>query len=216
VRRRHSTLPPPHPPPTPPFLDRATPGLRRCPDRPPCVGSKKKKERKQSKKTRGKVTKKRKVTKKKTRGKATPDLQRSLYTRSSCYRNTPVLSEKVCVVTCCLRSSVFILSVLRTPKKKHKTAFCCALSTFATFLASVLSVSLVASSFCTCFSTIIQLCIYCLIVLILALSAAYPELHIFLRRADFVSPGNRSSNLSRVPPVGCRSPLCAWSERIRI
>jgi hypothetical protein len=35
-----------------------------------------------------------------------------------------------------------------------------------------------------------------LIVLILALSAAYPELHIFLRRAVFVSPGNRSSNLS--------------------
>ena len=51
---------------------------------------------------------------------------------------------------------------------------------------------------------------YCLIVLTLELSAAYPELHIFLRRADFVSPGNRSSNLSRVPPVGCRSPLCAW------
>ena len=51
---------------------------------------------------------------------------------------------------------------------------------------------------------------YCLIVLILDLSAAYPELYIFLRREDFVSPGNRSSNLSRVPPVGCSSPMCAW------
>jgi hypothetical protein len=37
---------------------------------------------------------------------------------------------------------------------------------------------------------------YCLSVLILDLSEAYLELHIFLRRADFVSPGNRSSNLS--------------------
>jgi hypothetical protein len=39
---------------------------------------------------------------------------------SSFYRNTPVFSEKVCVVTCCFRSSVFILSVLRTPGKKKK------------------------------------------------------------------------------------------------
>jgi hypothetical protein len=39
----------------------------------------------------------------------------------SFYRNTPVFSEKVCVVTCCFRSSVFILSVLRTPGKKKKT-----------------------------------------------------------------------------------------------
>jgi hypothetical protein len=73
------------------------------------------------------------------------------------------------------------------------------------------------STFTLCFQqlcyvicTIIQLCNYCLIVLILDLSAAYPKHHIFLRRADFVSPGNRSSNLSQVPPVGCRSPLCAW------
>jgi hypothetical protein len=51
---------------------------------------------------------------------------------------------------------------------------------------------------------------YCLIVLILDLSATFPKIHIFLRRADSVSPSNRSSNLSRVPPVGCRSPLCAW------
>jgi hypothetical protein len=80
--------------------------------------------------------------------------------------------------------------------KAEKTVFCCAFSIFATFLASVLSVSLVSSSVCTCVSTIIQLCVYCLIVLILALSAAYSELHIFLRRAVFVSPGNRSSNLS--------------------
>jgi hypothetical protein len=50
---------------------------------------------------------------------------------------------------------------------------------------------------------------YCLIVLILPLSAAYPKLHIVLRRAEFVSPGNRSSNLSPVLPVGCSSPLCA-------
>jgi hypothetical protein len=46
------------------------------------------------------------------------------------------------------------------------------------------------------FSTIIQLCNYCLIVLILQLSAAFPKLHNVLRRPDFVSPGNRSSNLS--------------------
>ncbi|WVZ70704.1 hypothetical protein U9M48_019347 [Paspalum notatum var. saurae] len=38
-------------------------------------------------------------------------------------------------------------------------------------------------------------------------ASAYPELHIVLRRAGFVSPGNRSSNLSLVLPVGCSSPL---------
>jgi hypothetical protein len=54
---------------------------------------------------------------------------------------------------------------------------------------------------------------YCLSVLILDLSEAYLELHIFLRRADFVSPGNRSSNLSWVPPVGCRSP-CVRGKNI--
>jgi hypothetical protein len=36
------------------------------------------------------------------------------------YRNTPILSEKVCVVFCCRRSSVFILSVLRTSAKKRE------------------------------------------------------------------------------------------------
>ena len=51
---------------------------------------------------------------------------------------------------------------------------------------------------------------YCLIVLTLDLSAAYLELNIVLRRADFVSPSNRSSNLSLVLPVGCSSPPCAW------
>jgi hypothetical protein len=51
---------------------------------------------------------------------------------------------------------------------------------------------------------------YCLIVLILQVSAAFPEIHKVLLRADLVPPGNRSSNLSQVPPVGCSSPLCAW------
>jgi hypothetical protein len=60
------------------------------------------------------------------------------------------------------------------------------------------------------FSTPFQLCVIVWIVLILHFSAAYPKLHRFLRWADFVPPGNRSSNLSQVPPVGCRSPLCAW------
>jgi hypothetical protein len=35
-------------------------------------------------------------------------------------RNTPVLSEKVCVVICRWRSLVFILSVLRTSAKKNR------------------------------------------------------------------------------------------------
>jgi hypothetical protein len=38
--------------------------------------------------------------------------------------------------------------------------------------------------------TIIQLCNYCLIVLILQLSTAFPKLHKVLRRPGFVSPGN--------------------------
>jgi hypothetical protein len=54
---------------------------------------------------------------------------------------------------------------------------------------------------------------YCLSVLILDLSAAYLELHIFLRQANFVSPGNRFSNLSRVPSVGCRSPCVRGKNR---
>jgi hypothetical protein len=36
------------------------------------------------------------------------------------YRNTPVLSEKVCVVFCCRRSLVFILPVLRTSAKNRR------------------------------------------------------------------------------------------------
>jgi hypothetical protein len=63
---------------------------------------------------------------------------------------------------------------------------------------------------CYVICTIIQLCNYCLIVLILQLSAAFPKLHKVLRQPGFVSPGNGSSNLSQVPPVGCWSPLCAW------
>ena len=64
------------------------------------------------------------------------------------------------------------------------------------------------------FSTLIQLCIYCLIVLTLDLSAAYPELHIFLRRADLVSPGNRSSNLSPVRFVVALHP-CAFGKNVQ-
>jgi hypothetical protein len=39
------------------------------------------------------------------------------------YRNTPVLSEKVHVVSCYLRSSVFILSVFGAPWKKIEKKF---------------------------------------------------------------------------------------------
>jgi hypothetical protein len=142
----------------------------------------------------------------------------------------------VCVVTCCFRSSVFILSVLRTPGKKKRTetqkqkrgkpkggylhvGVFRRTPRFLVFsLVFFLCPPYPCSTFALCYLHVGVLRVwhynstlhYCLIALTLELSAAYPELHIVLRRADFVSPGNRSSNLSSVLPVGCRSPLCAW------
>jgi hypothetical protein len=69
------------------------------------------------------------------------------------------------------------------------------------------------ATICDVFSTIIQLCNYCLIVLILQLRATFPELHKVLHRPGFVSPGNRSSNLLQVPSVGCSSPLVLGKNR---
>jgi hypothetical protein len=59
----------------------------------------------------------------------------------------------------CVHIISFEDSCQKQKKTKKKTAFCCALSTFAIFLASVLSVSLVASSIDTCLALLFNFAI---------------------------------------------------------